>query len=426
MLTPDNLKWLAAFQSSRSRSTEVCLVLNKLLLLLVVVSLTAATLPARDVEARFTTDKADYLAGEPVFVALTLSNKGNDPVWIDFKSTDLARFGCDDFAVEVPGAESAQEQWGCGSGGSCGRGLREVMPGKSISLRQLLNWQFRLETGVYAIRARAAIVAHAQNLFDSPQISQLDVTDTLTVNVHRANENELKAVFKPIVAQLDSPDPLRQREAAGAIIETAPPFLEDVLIELAKTNYGFAVMTALRKADTQKTRDALAQIATGSDNRMFRLEAIRNLGRTGDATYLPALLQLMKSSDVQIQGAAAEAVANLGGATAVPAISVLLSSTDLQTRQAGANGLEYTHAREAVPILIGLLIDSDASIRQSTVSALSLLTHRVAFDGNQWADVITPQSASNVHQRWLRWWKSQGTDIEIHGMDDCARPESLD
>jgi len=240
-----------------------------------------------------------------------------------------------------------------------------------------------LETGVYAIRARAAIVAHALNLFDSPQISQLDVTDTLTVNVHRANENELKAVFKPIVAQLDSPDPLRQLEAAGAIIETAPPFLEDVLIALAKTNYGFAAMTALRKVDTQNTRSALAQIATDSGNQVFRIEAIRNLGRTGDATYLPTLLQLMKSADIQIQGAAAEAVGNLGGATAVQEITVLLSSTDVQTRQAGANGLEYTHAREAVPILIGLTLDSDARIRQAAVSGLWLLTHRVAFDGNQ-------------------------------------------
>jgi len=65
-------------------------------------------------------------------------------------------------------------------------------------------------------------------------------------------------------------------------------------------------MTALRKVDTQNTRSALAQIATDSGNQVFRIEAIRNLGRTGDATYLPTLLQLMKSADIQIQGAAAK------------------------------------------------------------------------------------------------------------------------
>jgi hypothetical protein len=90
------------------------------------------------------------------------------------------------------------------------------------------------------------------------------------------------------------------------------------------------------------------------------------------------------------------------------------------------NGLEYTHAREAVPILIGLLLDSDATIRQTAVSGLWVLAHRAAFDGNEWADGTGPQSAGNVHQRWVRWWKSQGNDSKIHGMADCVPPESLD
>jgi hypothetical protein len=60
------------------------------------------------------------------------------------------------------------------------------------------------------------------------------------------------------------------------------------------------------------------------------------------------------------------------------------------------------------------------------VSGLWLLTRRVAFDGNQWADVTAPRAANNVHQRWVDWWKSQGKGIEIHGMADCAPPESLD
>jgi hypothetical protein len=300
-------------------------------------------------------------------------------------------------------------------------------PGKAAEVRQLLNREFRLQhPGAYVIRARTTVTVRSQNLFSSPSLDEIKVSDNLKIDVQLGVESQLQAAFRPIVEELASTDLTRRGEAAAAIIETAPPFLEDVLIELAKTNYGFAAMTALRKADTQKTRDALARITTDSGNQIFRIEAIRNLGRTGDGTYLPALLQLMRATDIQIQGAAAEAVANLGGATAVPAITVLLSSADVQTRQAGANGLEYTHAREAVPILIGLLIDSDASIRQTALSGLWLLTHRIAFDGKQWADVTTPPSARRVHQRWLRWWKSQGKDIEIHGMEDCVGPESLD
>lgn len=400
--------------------------LNRLIPLLVLTLLTTATLSGQDVEARFTTDKTNYLAGEPVFVALTVSNKGNERIWIDFKSPDLAKFFCDDFAVEVPGAESAQEQWGCGIAGSCGRGLREVLPGKSLSLRQLLNSQFRLQPGVYAIQARTAIVVHAQDLFDSAQIAQFDVTDTLTVKVQRGNENQLKAAFQPFVEELGSPDLMRRSEAAGVIAALAPPFLEDVLVALTKSSYAYTAIGALRKADTSKTREALAQIATGAGDSMLRIEAARNLGRTHDVTYLPTLFQLMEMDNKEIQNAAAEAAGNLGGAAAVPQLAALVSSPGEQARVAGANGLGVTHARKAVPVLVGLLLDSDANVRQTAISALYLLTHRAALENNQWANITSPQSAAAVYQRWMRWWNSHGNDSEIHGMADCAPPESLD
>jgi hypothetical protein len=349
---------------------------------------------------------------------------GNDPIWVDFGPVDMF---CQKFSIEVPGADSAREQWGCGIGGSCGSGLVEIAPKKTTAVRQLLNREFRLQrTGAYIVRAQTNVTIRNQNLWSSPPLDEFKVSDNLTINVQQGDDGELQAAFEPVVNELSSTDLVRRGEAAAAIIETAPPFLEDILIDLAKTNYSFAGMTALRKVDTEKTRNALAQIATESGSQMIRVEAIRNLGRAGDGTHLPTLLQLMKSTDIQIQGAAAEAVASLGGSKVVPAITALLSSVDVQRREAGANGLEYTHAREAVPILIGLLLDPDAGIRQTAVSGLELLTHRVAFDGNQWADVTTPPSARNVHQRWVRWWKSQGKSIEIHGMNDCVGPESLD
>ncbi len=159
---------------------------------------------------------------------------------------------------------------------------------------------------------------------------------------------------------------------------------------------------------------------------MLRMEAIRNLDRTGDTTYLPALLFLMKSADKQIQHAAAEAAGNLGGPASLQELTALVSSPDAETRVAGANALGYTRARQAVRLLIGLLLDSDPSVRETAVSGLFLLTHRAAFDGDQWADVTTVQAAVAVHQRWLRWWNFHASTNEIHGMADCASPQSLD
>lgn len=383
---------------------------------------------AQGVEAQFTTGKENYIGGEPVFVALTVSNKGNKPAWIDFKLPVAANlsFVCEDFAFEVPGAESAQEQWGCGSAWSCGRSFREVLPGKSLSLRQLVNSQFRLPPGAYTIRAYTTVVVHAQDLFDSPQIAQFDVTDSLAINVQPGSENQLQAAFQPYVEELNNPDPLKRGEAANAITKLAAPFLEDVLIEMRESSYAGAAINALRRADTVKTRETLGQLTTSSGDSGLRIAAIRNLGRAGDMTYLPALLRLMQSDDKEIQYAAAEAVGNLGGAKTVEQLALLVSSPDRETRIAGTNGLGAAHASQAVPVLIGLLLDSDASVRETAISGLYLLTHRVAFDGNQWADVTSLQAAAAIHQRWVRWWNLHRNDNEIHGMADCAPPESLD
>ena len=385
--------------------------------------LAISPLRGQTIEARFTTDKSDYLIGEPLFVTLVLRNMGEVPQWVDFGPSNLF---CSNFAVEIPGANSALEQWGCGTAGSCARGLREVPPGKSISVRQLVNREFRLEqSGVYLIRVRTTLTIRNENLFNSPPTTQFDVSDNLSARVQPGSEDQLKAVFKPFVTNLDSSDLAQRSEAATAILVSAPPSLEDVLIKIANTPSAFAAMDALRKANTPKTRDTLAQNAAGNSTLVVRLEAIRNLGRTGDTKYLPMLLEMMKSDNAQIKGAAAQAVGTLGGEAAVQDVAALVRNVDVETRQTGANALEYTHARTAVPTLIGLLLDPNPSIRQTAVAGLAVLTHRAVLDGNRWADISMPQDPISVHQKWTLWWNSHADSAEIHGMNDCVAPIAL-
>jgi hypothetical protein len=82
-------------------------VLNKCLLLLLLNSVTPAMMSAQGVEARFTTVKSTYLIGEPVYVVLSISNKSDETIWVDFGPTDMF---CQQFSIEVPGADSALEQ----------------------------------------------------------------------------------------------------------------------------------------------------------------------------------------------------------------------------------------------------------------------------------------------------------------------------
>ena len=401
--------------------------LIKLLPLLLLPMPTVTTLSGQDVKGRFATNKADYGIGEPIFVTLTVSNNGNSPIWVDFKSPDMPLL-CHDFAVEIPEAGPAKLwEWGCGISGSCGRSFRQIPAGGNIVRRQLLNMEFSLhEPGTYTLHAHTSIVVHNQDVFDSPEIERLEVSDTLKAHLLRSNESQLKLAFQPYVEELNTAEPEKRSEAAGAITVLAPAFLEDVLIELTNTSYAYSAIEALRKADTPKTREALAQIARNSGDSMLRIQAVRNLGRTNDVTYLPLLFQLMDSDNKDIQNTAAEAAANLGGSTAVPQLSNFISSPNTVTRLAGANGLGNAHANEAVPLLIGMLLDSDHDVRQAAVSGLWLLTHRAAFDGNQWADVASLQSAASVHQRWVRWWSSHGNNSKAHGMGDCSPPKPID
>jgi hypothetical protein len=276
------------------------------------------------------------------------------------------------------------------------------------------------------LRTHATMVVHAQDLVDSPQVAQFDVTESLAINVLHGNENQLQAAFQPYVEELNSPDHLKRGEAANAITDLAAPFLGDVLIEMTKSGYAGAAINALRKADTVKTRETLGQIATGGGDPGLRSAAIENLGRTGDQTYLPALLSLMQSDDKQIQYAAAEAAGNLGGAQAVLQLAALASSTDRETRLAGTHALGEAQAGPAGPVLIGLLLDSDENVRHAAVTGLAVLTHHAALDSNQWPDVTTLQSAAAVQIRWARWWSTHGKASKMHGMADCAPPESLD
>jgi hypothetical protein len=413
-----------ALQFTQAKGCTVT-VLRKALPLLLLAMLSSTTLSAHDLHARFTTNKANYGIGEPIIVTLVVSNNGSSPIWVDFKSPGFPLL-CDDFAVEIPEASPAG-LWGCGIAGSCGRGFREIPAGGNIARRQLLNVEFSFnEAGIYTLQARTAIGVHNQNLFSSPEIDSLEVSDTLKVNLHQSSESQLKAAFEPYVEELHSPELEESSEAARAITVLAPPFLEDVLIELTKTNYAYAAVEALRKANTLKTREALAQMARNGSDSMLRIEAIRNLGRTNNVTYLPTLVQLMDSDRKEIQNAAAEAAGNLGGSSAVPQLARLISSPNVDTRLAGTNGLGNSHANEAVPLLIGMLVDSEPDIREAAVSGLWLLTHRAAFDGDKWADVTSVQSAAAVRRRWVRWWSSHGNDSKAHGMADCSAPQPLD
>jgi hypothetical protein len=142
------------------------------LVVLFLALLGALSAPAQSIEAGFSTEKTNYLVGEPIFITLTVSNKTGEAIWLDLKVTGFP-FPCNDFDIEVPGAGLASDG-ACGSAGSCGRGFREVQPLKTILIRRLVDATFRIrQPGLYEVRVHAIVSVHHQNLFESLMVKKV-------------------------------------------------------------------------------------------------------------------------------------------------------------------------------------------------------------------------------------------------------------
>jgi len=382
--------------------------MRRSLVLCVSVVLFTASLSAQRLEARFTADKNIYLVGEPVFITLSVTNKSDSTVWVDFTASDAF---CENFDIEVPVGQTAHERWGCGWAGSRGRGLRSVPASKTVSVRELVNTKYLLQQpGAYAVRVHTTLRGRDKNDVSANTATRFEVADTLNLELQSGSESQLRTAFQPIIRELNNPD----------------SFLDDTLIELTKTTYAPSAIVALRKANTQKARNALADIAISSDDLPRRIAAISELGRAGDKECLPVLTSLMESSQGELQAAAAEAAADLGDGAVVPQLTALAYSPDTNAAIPGTNGLAHSRAREAVQILIDLLRNSHLLVRKAAVSGLWLLTHRVSLTANTWTDVVNPDSAERVHAQWLAWWNTRGRIAETYCMADCSSPEPLD
>ena len=56
---------------------------------------------------------------------LKIANTGKRPVWLSFKDNDTI---CQPIKLEVPGAKSASENWGCGIQETAAAGVQESCP----------------------------------------------------------------------------------------------------------------------------------------------------------------------------------------------------------------------------------------------------------------------------------------------------------
>ena len=101
-----------------------------------------------------------------------------------------------------------------------------------------------------------------------------------------------------------------------------------------------------------------------------RIEAIRTLAQLGDATVVPVLLAASTQSDERLAGAARSTLAVLDSGEINAAIVDLLKSDDIQTRQMAIDVTAQRKIAAATPTLLELANTTDVTARMAAIKAL--------------------------------------------------------
>ena len=353
-------------------------------------------------------EKERYLQGEPVVVILDALNVGQEPVvvgseWGEGVTLSIA----DTKPREFP------RLFGCfpdGSGGVSGSTSHrpQLAPGSVHSTRLLLKG-YDLSPGKHQLAVSGQMRFHW--LKQQEPVPGTEIAEVLTVNVGPATYDELRAAFAPLVAEAEAATSVRSVQARAAIIESAPPFLAQLIARFAPPYMPGEVAEALRRIGTPESRALLMDLyeRTAGD---LRPPVVLAMARSGDPGLTELLSRILAdpSADISSRRHAALRLGLIGGERAVRDLERALAGADDQLRSDIVTALGNTRSKLAVPILIGQYGINDTE--NAVCNSLRVLTHR------RWCDGAGYDPAAK-RRRWLRSWDANGSSATIYGLDSC-------
>ena len=339
---------------------------------------------AAELTGKFYLEKETFAQGEPVFLYLSLVNKGPDVA--DLTVSDPDQPGCDGIGIKVSSDES---------GASCPASkagfLRDrlcvlngqfqsvqLLPGQAYTLRYLLNFQHDIAaTGDYPVDAKYT---------GSPMTigeTRTSVEEThASIAFHVGADTVASSEWKPWLDQLKSVKREARLEAAKTLASLAPPSLEETLL-------GFADIEEFRRYST---------MAFNRLNTPRSLEAL--------AHYVEPLLRDNVSCAVY--------AAILGGEKMLPELVAQEKSPDRPTRMNAVTAMGYTRSRADIPILVELVKDPDVRVGYRAVYSLRQLTHRTSYGELQAPDPTVQ------YIQWSSWWEREGATAPIYADSECG------
>jgi hypothetical protein len=406
---------------------------------LLAVALCLLSTPAlAQVEVGIRTEKASYLAGEPVFILVDIRNVGDQPMAYGTGTTNRLTF------VVANGRQKPVKSLSpCGGPvtGNAAGGVSHppvLKPGAQTTERYLLHG-YRLTPGSYELRVSGhAGVRWAQYpaLLNEPPapapkrkadepIQGAVVDRTLPLDIVAGSQAELEAAYKPYVAVAMEVYSGKGSEAARAIFEMAPPFLEAEIVKIvryASHQYGLTERAAAALAEINTStsrRELLVWFDRSSDLHARRniVDAIARSGHPDNLTFLASLLPGRSTElDDWIRNTAALGIGRIGGPAAVSTLAQAPTSPNPHVNRTIILALGNTHDRSAAPVLIDR-VTPDRSLLNEICGALAQLTHHQWCDGS--ADVAAMQA------RWRRWWAANGATATIYENEDCPDLKGL-
>jgi len=385
---------------------------------------------AAQVDVTIAASKNVYVAGEPVFITVKITNTNKSPLTIVVPAPDSCLSA---ISVVVEGLRrsdlppcSDPNTAACSYNGPPAR-LVEVKPQTSYDMRRLVNLLYEFDQSrqyqahvMFSLLYTDQPVLEHPSSFEHPEYQHSNYEKDITFTVVDGNANALKAAFAPVIADLDSGSFERRWYAQLELLNLAPPFAEDRIIAWAdRDDLGQEAMAALRKLGTkraiQKLEAKAFEKADGNDQREgVRLAALTEIKYINDPSLLPKLFEITAEERWQtIRWAAASAAARIGHADAVPVIARMLSSADPNIAFAGAEALGDTSSRDAVAVLISAIPSAlEDNKLPAIIEALTRLTHRTT-PGD-------PDARVAIYRKWSAWWSVHHGDADIYAPDDCG------
>ena len=398
--------------------------------LAVILFVSASKPAAAQVRVDTRLEKARYLAGEPVFVIVDVTNSRAEPARAG--ETFPIRARVDLALVDQPKRDLLKALTTCApvaSGTLAGFGssahAEQLPPDARTTLRYLLQG-YDLPPGRYRLEATGRVDVGAQDV---------TIGQSFDLVVEEGGVEKLREAFAPYLAAADGTDAQLRWEARRAILTAAPPFLEERIAQFTREGdlwgNGNAPVgaEALARIGTPAARTVLQTLALESADPLLRdtfLSALASVATSHDQPFFAALLQ-DGSKPIAVRRVAALGLGRIGSREAIDTLGRFMRNAERELLTFAFAGLANSRSRDAVPVLISTIDWApDPYVRVGgwrhefeggdVCDALLTLTHY------RWCAGTSDRTGRK--QLWEQWWARNGATIRVYSNDTCPAEDS--